>query len=294
MRRIVNKALLITLKVAVIGFSCIASILAAGAAAFPEWQAGSWAIKAGTSALIFAAATVAWCIYNTGALLKDINYKPLARSDKKALYTTILKQAVTRIPYLMFILSGSALLGSQKTAAALAVGIVPIAIFFAYMRIEITYIANALLDLGFAKAFPAAPAVKKNNGRQRLIDKIAAMKGSIRDHELATDIDTIAVLHEKLEVIFKEKPERSARHAAFVNQSMLFFTNSLEVYDEAEDTGLSMAEAESMMENTRKLAKDIICAFENILKTAYSNKLIKEDAAIEAVRNDMRARGLIK
>jgi hypothetical protein len=121
---------------------------------------------------------------------------------------------------------------------------------------------------------------------------LLAICGKLEDAKLVDNVKQIANISVELRGVFAKYPDdETEKLVSWYIEQLLQFLHS---YNKAEDLGLTNKDTLGMMENVRKYAEDLVLSLKNIQEDAYSVNSQTIDASIEALRADMRIRGLKK
>ncbi|MDR2869821.1 MAG: hypothetical protein LBV04_05165 [Deferribacteraceae bacterium] len=122
----------------------------------------------------------------------------------------------------------------------------------------------------------------------------------LEDAELIENIKQIANYQNTLTDTFKKYP--NTKNEALVNSHIEQLIKYLDDYNDAEDLQASLnakpvslnEDTLDMMANVCQYAEDLLAALKNIHENSYTANAQVADAAIDALRADLRIRGLSK
>jgi hypothetical protein len=132
------------------------------------------------------------------------------------------------------------------------------------------------------------------------VTKLAALASlftAAKSEALSKSADEFLERMEKLHWLSLIYPAESRKHRQLVSDLLSSLTDKLQVYAKMREYGVEgsesvSAEAKNLLEKTETVVLEMNVALDTVLKTVLERDLIKADTELDALRQDLRLRGL--
>jgi hypothetical protein len=135
----------------------------------------------------------------------------------------------------------------------------------------------------------AAEAVKKYVAK---LSALAALSAAAKSESLSLCADGFIERVEKLYWLFLLYPAENAKHGRLVEDMLDSLTDKLQVHAKMLEYGGAGSDAQSLIEKTETAVKEMNTALDTVMKNILDRDLLKADTELEALRQDLRLRGL--
>ncbi|MDR2400472.1 MAG: hypothetical protein LBD73_02330 [Deferribacteraceae bacterium] len=137
----------------------------------------------------------------------------------------------------------------------------------------------------------AAEEIKKYVGK---LSTLASLSAAAKSEALSLSVDGFIERSEKLYWLFLAYPNEGVKHGRLVDDMLSSITDKLQIHAKMREYGVAGADgdAKNLIEKTETTLKEMNIALDTVLKNILERDLLKADSELDALRQDLRLRGL--
>jgi hypothetical protein len=151
---------------------------------------------------------------------------------------------------------------------------------------------NELANKSFATVTGMLYAAEDIRSYVTKLSAVATLLAVVKSETLSKNADEFIERMEKLQWLYLIFPAEKTKHGALTEDMLQSLTDKLQVYAKMNEYGVAGSGGEALIEKTETVVKEMNVALDTVLRNILERDLLKADTELDALRQDLRLRGL--
>jgi hypothetical protein len=151
---------------------------------------------------------------------------------------------------------------------------------------------NELAHKSFATVTGMLYAAEDIKNYVTKLSAVASLLSEVKSETLSKNADGFIERMEKLQWLYLIFPAEKIKHGALTEDMLQSLTDKLQVYAKMNEYGVAGSGGEALIEKTETVVEEMNVALDTVLRNILERDLLKADTELDALRQDLRLRGL--